>query len=82
MKEEHFNTLLGLQIAERRNSAGISQAFLARSAGLSRTYLSDIERGVRNISVTTLHRLAKALGTFGSELLTEVEKRIGSVPQD
>jgi transcriptional regulator with XRE-family HTH domain len=39
----------------------MSQEDLANSAMVHRTYVSDVERGVRNISVLTLERLANAL---------------------
>lgn len=58
----------------RRQNLHISQEELARRAGISRTYLSDIERGLRNISVATLHKLSEAMGTDASAMLAEAEK--------
>ena len=44
-----------------RAERGLSQEALAYEAGINRTYLSDIERGTRNVSIDNLSRLAKAL---------------------
>ncbi len=44
-----------------RAERGLSQEALAQEAGVNRTYLSDIERGTRNVSIDNLSRLAKAL---------------------
>jgi XRE family transcriptional regulator, regulator of sulfur utilization len=44
-----------------RKRAGLSQEKLAERANLHPTYLSDIERGVENVSLDVLMRLAGAL---------------------
>src|ERR1044071_6503235 len=44
-----------------RSRLGISQEELAWRAGLHRTYVSDIERGARNLSLESIDKLAKAL---------------------
>ncbi len=55
-----------------RGRLGISQEELAGRAGLHRTYVSDIERGARNLSLESIDKLAKALeipvSTFFSRL--------------
>src|SRR5439155_20384426 len=55
-----------------RGRLGISQEELAGRAGLHRTYVSDIERGARNLSLQSIDKLAKALeipvSTFFSRL--------------
>ena len=55
-----------------RGRLGISQQELAGRAGLHRTYVSDIERGARNLSLESINKLAKALeipvSTFFSRL--------------
>jgi transcriptional regulator with XRE-family HTH domain len=43
-------------------SKNISQEDLAEMADLHRTYISDVERGVRNVSIATASRIAQALG--------------------
>ncbi|MCH7923467.1 MAG: helix-turn-helix transcriptional regulator [Nitrospinae bacterium] len=51
----------GSAIRLHRANLGISQEELADHAGLHRTYISDIERGTRNVSLLNLVRLADAL---------------------
>jgi transcriptional regulator with XRE-family HTH domain len=52
---------LGAYIREQRNSAQISVRQLARLAGVSNPYLSQIERGLRRPSAEILQQIAKAL---------------------
>ena len=52
---------LGERIKQLRKEAGISQEKLAELAGLDRTYISGLERGLRNPSYLVLQRIAKEL---------------------
>jgi transcriptional regulator with XRE-family HTH domain len=52
---------LGARIRSLRLERGTSQEALADSAGIARSYMSGIERGVRNFSVLHLLRICKAL---------------------
>lgn len=52
---------LGLRVQALRAQRGLSQDELAHRAGLHRTYVSGVERGVRNPTITVLGRLAAAL---------------------
>lgn len=61
--------ILGRNVRRLREEAGLSQEQLAFDAGMKRSYLSDMERGVRNPSVKALGRLAKALNVPPSDLL-------------
>lgn len=60
----------GETVRQLRKEAGLSQEELARKAGINRTYLSDVERGERNISLQNIVRLATALNTTPGELLS------------
>lgn len=51
----------GLNVRKRRESLPLSQEDLAEKAELDRTYISGIERGVRNPTLLTAQKLAKAL---------------------
>lgn len=51
----------GEVIKSRRLSKGISQDVLAEMSNLSRNYVSDVERGTRNISLNNIMKLFKAL---------------------
>jgi transcriptional regulator with XRE-family HTH domain len=52
----------GARIRELRTQAGLSQDDLAESSGLFRTYMSRIETGRANPTVTVINKLALALG--------------------
>jgi len=60
---------LGQKVKDLRLRAGYSQEELAGKAGLHRTYMSDIERGERNVSVENIKKIADALNVDPSELL-------------
>ena len=55
--------------------AGLSQEALADAARLDRTYVSGIERGERNPSLTKLFRIADALGVRLSEFALRAEQK-------
>lgn len=59
----------GMRLKELRLERGIAQEKLAELAGLDRTYVSQVERGRRNATLGTIHKLAGALGVQPSELM-------------
>ena len=66
---EDIKLKLGRKIRETRVKEGYSQEELASRCGLHRTYISDIVRGERNVSVENIEKIAKALKTEPNELL-------------
>jgi transcriptional regulator with XRE-family HTH domain len=60
---------LGTNLRRLREANGLSQEAFAFEAGVHRTYVSDIERGARNPTITVVEKLAMALGVTASELL-------------
>lgn len=58
----------GSNIKKIRNDLEISQEKLAELTNLHRTYISDIERGKRNVSLKNIHKLAKALSVKEKKL--------------
>ena len=64
----------GFAVKERREELGLTQEDLAERAGIHRTYLSDVERGSRNLSLVNIERLAAALSLCMSELFQRVER--------
>lgn len=64
---------LGIVLKRRRENLGLSQDQLALRADLHRTYISDIERGARNLSFDSIYRLAKGLNALPSLLFAEAE---------
>ncbi len=68
----------GSTVRERRLRLGISQEELGSRAGLHRTYITDIERGARNISLKSVARLSKALEvSMGSLFETSTGSALG-----
>ena len=66
----------GTNVRTIRESRGLSQEALADKADLHRTYISDIERFQRNISLDNIQKLAKALEVKPYELLmTDDDKK-------
>lgn len=61
---------LGEKIKKIRKEKGLSQEQLATKSKLHRTYISDIERGDRNVSIRNIEKIAKALGITISDLLS------------
>jgi transcriptional regulator with XRE-family HTH domain len=61
---------LARNLKRLRLEKGWSQEELADQAGLHRTYVSGVERGVRNPTITIVAALAKALGVSPAELLS------------
>ncbi len=61
----------GERLRAIRLKKGISQEALAHIAGLHRTYVSGVERGERNVSLTTIEKLAHALGVRMSDLMPD-----------
>jgi transcriptional regulator with XRE-family HTH domain len=61
---------LGLRLQRLRQDQGISQEELADRADVHRTYVSGVERGVRNPTVTVLEKLATGLGVDLAQLVT------------
>ncbi len=69
--------VLGRLIEHHRSAKRLSQTELASKCGLSRTYISDIERGLRNFSVVSLCKIAAALELRASQLISEAEIKVG-----
>lgn len=65
--------LLAQNVRRYREELGISQEELAERSGLHRTYISGIERGVRNPTITVVAILSKALNIPVSTLLSKGE---------
>jgi transcriptional regulator with XRE-family HTH domain len=66
---DRIHAAFSANVRHLRDKRGWSQEELAEKSGLHRTYISGIERGVRNPTLSIIDRLAKALGVPASELL-------------
>lgn len=63
--------ILAKNIRELRLTKQLSQEELADICRLHRTYISDIERGNRNVSIDNIEKIAKGLNVAPSVLLEE-----------
>lgn len=64
---------LGLNVRKRREAREFTQEKLAERASLDPTYISGIERGLRNPGIKNVARIAKALGISTSDLCKGVD---------
>jgi transcriptional regulator with XRE-family HTH domain len=64
---------LGGRIRQRRNELGLSQEALADRAMLHWTFVGQVERGRRNLSLHNLLKLAEALEIDPGQLVTELK---------
>ena len=65
----------GDAVRSRREELGLTQEELAERARIHRTYLSDVERGGRNLSLINIERLAVALEVSISGLFMQIERK-------
>lgn len=63
--------LVGRNFQRIRMARGLTQEQVAELSGFSQQYLSDLERGLRNPTVVTVHELATALGVTHLDLLAD-----------
>ncbi|HWW79902.1 MAG TPA: helix-turn-helix transcriptional regulator [Steroidobacteraceae bacterium] len=74
MRVEQISTVFGQVLREQRISRELSQEELALAADVDRTFVSQMERGIRQPTITTLMKLAGALGIQPSTLVIRMEK--------
>lgn len=70
--------LVGINLRRYRNIAQMSQEHLADLAGIDRTYVSGVERGIRNPTVTVLQSLADALKIEPAALLAKLNSPLST----
>lgn len=74
MKPSNLDRILGLEIQRRRTEKGWSQEYLAEVTGLHRTYISQLERGLKSPSVRVMNHITNALGLTMSDFFRAVEE--------
>jgi transcriptional regulator with XRE-family HTH domain len=62
----------GFAVRILREERGLTQEELAHRSGIHRTYLSDLERGTRNVALVNIERLAHSLSVTLAELFAKV----------
>ena len=75
-QKNHLLTNLGQAISRRRHERRLTQEGLAKKSELHRSYICDVERGRRNLSISTLAVIAEALDTTVSELTAKIDAKI------
>lgn len=67
----NLREILSTNIKKYRVAQNMSQEDLAFKCELHRTYISDVERNVRNISIDNIEKIALALNVSPADLLKE-----------
>ena len=73
-KENEFKVAFGRAVRRFRLSRKFSQEELADLADIHRTYIGDVERGTRNISLVNMSRIAHALEVPLSRIISDMEQ--------
>ncbi|MFK5949692.1 MAG: helix-turn-helix transcriptional regulator [Methylococcales bacterium] len=75
-KQTDLQIIFGETLRFYRNKTGLSQEKLALECSLDRTYISLLERGLRQPSLTTLFDIASSLNIKPSKLIAKVESNL------
>jgi transcriptional regulator with XRE-family HTH domain len=68
--------LFGQEISKLRRNRGISQEELGFQAGVHRTYVSQIERGLKSPTLAVILRLTEALRWSAGQLVGSIERKL------
>ena len=74
MTKQKLTSKFAKNIKYYRQQAGLTQEELADLSGLHRTYIGGIESNSRNVSISSIEKIAKALHVSPDELLKDREK--------
>jgi len=75
-KDVGLERLFGQVLQKLRTERGLSQEELGFESDYHRTYISQLERGQKNLSLKAIFRLAEALGIRPSEMVRRIESRM------
>lgn len=64
---------LSMQLVKYRKQSGLSQEKLAELANIHRTYISQIERGLKSPTLETIFRICSALNVKPNQFIKDVE---------
>jgi len=73
-KKPSVDEVFGDVLVQLRKATGLSQQQLAAAAGIDRSFISRLERGLVSFSVTTIFKLAKPLNVNPSDIIKAFEK--------
>jgi two-component system response regulator len=80
MEKPPIEKRLGIAVKNWRSRLKMPQDDLAKRAGFHRSYISDIERGTRNVSLKSIEKLANALEISVLTLFADMDSKSGTVP--
>jgi two-component system response regulator len=80
MNKSSIEKRFGLAVKDWRERLRLSQDELATRAGLHRSYVSDLERGTRNISLKSIGKIAEAMRISIWNLFAEFNDQAGAQP--
>lgn len=75
----NLNQALALTLKNKRITLKLSQEALAEHADVHRTYISQLERGLKSPTLDTLNRIALAMNTDLVSLLEEMRKYLNEL---
>jgi len=76
MSDADYCALFGKKLAEVRREKGIAQDKLALKCDIARSFVGEVERGKRNLSLKNIYKLAVGLGVSTADLLALVDEDI------
>ena len=68
--------MLGDKLRAAREAVGLTQERLAFKAGVHRTYVSLLERGIKSPTIDVFFRICKSLGVSPSKIIARVERKL------
>lgn len=74
--ERTIERALGAVVRRSREARGVSQDQLAEVCELDRTYISAIERGLRNVSLNAVRQIAEGLDLSFAQLLRQIADEV------
>lgn len=77
-QDEDLCKAFGRHLAKVRRERDFSQDRLAHEAGFGRSYVGDVERGLRNISLVNIFKIADTLGINVNDLLNFERPVVGA----
>lgn len=76
MRSKMLRQATALTLKQLRCEIGMSQEQLAKKSGIDRTYISGVERSVRNITLDSLERLVSALDVSQVEFIMKLHEQL------
>ena len=73
--QKPLKTRIGDVLREKREKLGMSQEEIAARAGVDRTYVSILERGLKSPTLETLEKICEALGTLPERVIEAARRK-------